>query len=85
MSNSGIQPVGGRLERTTRVALRLPSSLVAKLDEHAERMRRAQPGVEVSRTDVVRFLLTCAIAQLEPPRSRSRARPAKSRSTRSED
>jgi len=75
------------LERTTRVALRLPSSLVAKLDEHAERMRRAQPGVEVSRTDVVRFLLTCAITQLEPTRSRSRSRPSatKSRSTRSHD
>jgi len=65
-------------DRTTRVALRLPQALVARLDEHAERMRREQPGVSVSRTDVVRLLLTSAIAELEP----TDGRPKTARSSR---
>lgn len=52
-------------ESTTQVAFRLPDELLKRLDRHAERMRELQPGVNVSRTDVVRVLLTRALDQAE--------------------
>ena len=62
-------------ETTTQVAFRLPDELLKRLDRHAERMRETQPGVNVSRTDVVRMLLTRALEQAEadmhPKRKRS--------------
>jgi hypothetical protein len=69
---------------TTRVALRLPSALVARLDQHAERMRQEQPGVAVSRTDVVRLLLTSAIAEVEPAGVQKKSRSSRPRRARSE-
>ena len=53
-------------ELTTQVAFRLPADLLKRIDRHAERMRVAQPGVNVTRTDVVRMLLTRALDHLEP-------------------
>jgi len=47
------------------VPFRLPASLVKRLDRHAARLRREQPGVEVTRADVVRLLLTRALDAAE--------------------
>ena len=52
-------------ETTTQVAFRLPDELLRRIDRHAERMREGQPGVNVSRTDVVRMLLTRALEHAE--------------------
>lgn len=54
--------------------MRLPDSLIERLERYAERMRREQPGFAVSRTDVVRLLLTRAIDEVEhPTKSRRRS------------
>ena len=45
--------------------MRLPDSLLERLERYAERMREGQPGVAVSRTDVVRLLLTRAIEEID--------------------
>lgn len=39
------------------VPFRLPDQLVRRLDRHAERLRAEQPGMRVTRADVVRVLL----------------------------
>ncbi len=59
-------------EVTTQVAFRLPDDLLRRLDAYAERMRAAQPGVNVTRTDVVRVLLTRAIQRVEDDRPKRR-------------
>ena len=57
---------------TTQVAFRLPDDLLKRIDKHAERMRDAQPGVNVTRTDVVRMLLTRALDQVDGDRNGGR-------------
>ena len=43
------------------VAVRLDPALVAKLDAHVERMRRAAPGARMTRSDAMRQLLMEAV------------------------
>ena len=45
--------------------MRLPDSLIERLERFAEQMRAEQPGVAVSRTDVVRLLLTRAVEDVD--------------------
>jgi Arc/MetJ-type ribon-helix-helix transcriptional regulator len=52
-------------EPTTQVAFRLPDSLIARLDRHVERVSKEHPGLDFSRTDAVRSLLTRALDQSE--------------------
>ena len=50
---------------TTQAAFRLPDHLIARLDRHAERMSKEHPGLEFSRADAVRTLLTRALDEVE--------------------
>ena len=52
-------------EPTTQVAFRLPDSLIARLDRHVERMSQENPGLDFTRADAVRSLLTRALDQIE--------------------
>ena len=52
-------------EPTTQVAFRLPDSLIARLDLHVERMGKEHPGLDFSRADAVRSLLTRALDEIE--------------------
>jgi hypothetical protein len=52
-------------EPTTQVAFRLPDSLIARLDQHVERMGKEHPGLDFTRADAVRSLLTRALDQIE--------------------
>jgi len=52
-------------EPTQQVAFRLPDSLVARLDRHVERMTKEHPGLDFSRADAVRSLLTRALDEIE--------------------
>lgn len=52
-------------EPTQQVAFRLPDSLIARLDQHVERMSKEHPGLDFSRADAVRSLLTRALDQIE--------------------
>lgn len=50
---------------TTQLAIRLPKSLVERLEQHAARMRRASPGVNIARVDAIRALLNEGLAKAE--------------------
>ena len=45
-------------EKTVQVAFRFSESLVRRLDAEARRMSQESPGMQVTRADVVRVLLT---------------------------
>ena len=56
--------VPARRERESKeklLAVRIPESLMAALDKHATALRAEAPWVEMSRSDVVRWLLTRAL------------------------
>lgn len=59
---------------TEQVAFRLPKKLVARLDEYATKLANEQPGMTVTRTDVVRVLLTRGLDAVPTKRKASRAR-----------
>lgn len=52
-------------ETTTQVAFRLPDGLLKRLDRHVERMTAENPGLEFTRADAVRSLLTRALDAVE--------------------
>ena len=52
-------------EPTTQVAFRLPDSLLKRLDRHAERMNAENPGLDFSRADALRSLLTRSLDAIE--------------------
>jgi hypothetical protein len=56
--------MGTEPEATQQTAFRLPVSLLARLNLYAERMRSEQKGLSVTRSDVVRLLLTKALDDL---------------------
>ncbi len=47
------------------IAFRLPADLVKRLDQHAERLRKQQPGLRATRADALRTLLTEALDRQE--------------------
>jgi hypothetical protein len=60
-------------ERTKQVAFRLPESLVKRLDDYAEELAHAQPGLTFTRADAVRVLLVRALdATTTTPKRRAR-------------
>lgn len=48
-----------------QVAFRFPRELIERIDRHVERMAGAFPGLEISRADAVRSLLTAALDSAE--------------------
>ena len=50
---------------TKQVAFRLDEKLLKRVDRYTKKMGGATPGVEYSRVDAVRFLLTHALNDLE--------------------
>jgi len=61
-------------EPTTQVAFRLPDSLIARLDRHAQRLSKEHPGLEFTRVDAVRTLLTIALDEAEAAEKRKGSR-----------
>jgi metal-responsive CopG/Arc/MetJ family transcriptional regulator len=47
----------GRFAKSHQIAVRVPDDLVRKIDEEVARRRQANPGSEVSRSDVIRDVL----------------------------
>lgn len=45
-------------DTTQQTAFRLPVALVKRLDAHVQKLKKEQPGLDVTRADVVRMLLT---------------------------
>jgi len=56
-------------EPTTQVAFRLADRLIARVDRHAKRLGKTQPGVQFTRVDAVRDLLARALDEIEQPPS----------------
>ena len=52
-------------QTTKQVAFRLPEILLERLDRHAERMSKDHPGLEFTRVDALRTLLTRALDEVE--------------------
>jgi len=52
-------------DKTVQVAFRLPARLLERLDRHAERLSKLHPGLEFTRVDAVRTLLTRALDEIE--------------------
>lgn len=64
--------IGGILMATKQVAFRLDEDLLDRVDAYADRMTRETPGVQFSRVDAVRFLLTHALDELDKGSARKR-------------
>lgn len=47
------------------IPFRLPADLVKRLDRHAERMQAEKPGLQVTRADALRVLITQALDREE--------------------
>lgn len=52
-------------DKTVQVAFRLPKGLLERLDRHADRLAKQHPGLEFTRVDAVRTLLTRALDEIE--------------------
>jgi hypothetical protein len=52
-------------EQTQQTAFRLPLQLLDRIDRHGARLREEQPGITITRADVVRLLLTRALDDVE--------------------
>jgi len=59
-----------KADKTIQVAFRLPPNLLDRLDRHVVRMNAENPGLEFSRADAVRSLLTRSLDALEAPTKR---------------
>lgn len=53
-----------------QLAFRIPKTLIARIDRHAERLSKANPGLEFTRSDAVRTLLTRALDEVETSEKR---------------
>lgn len=47
------------------IPFRLPDSLVKRLEQHAERLQREQPGLRITRADALRLLVLEALERAE--------------------
>ena len=47
------------------IPFRLPADLVKRLDRHAARLGKEQPGLRATRSDALRVLLNAALDQAE--------------------
>ena len=52
-------------EKSTQTAIRLPNSLLKRLDEYVERLREEAPWSNASRADAVRDLIARGLAEVE--------------------
>ena len=59
-----------RAAHDSQLVVRLPGSLVGRVDDFAERMRSELPGVRFARAEAVRVLLTRALDQWKPRSAR---------------
>jgi hypothetical protein len=52
-------------DESQSVTIRLPVSLLARVDAYRDQLNRERPGLDSTRTDAVRMLLTLALASVE--------------------
>ena len=64
MPAKGYKTLGEELEN---VAMRLPRSVLAQVDEHIETLRKTAPWAKVGRSDALRDLVVRGLASLPQP------------------
>jgi len=62
------------MTETQQAAFRLPIDLIKHLDRHVKRFQEASPGLNVTRADAVRMLLTKGLDEAEEHAKRSAKR-----------
>jgi hypothetical protein len=67
-----VEAMMGDETKDEQLVVRLPGTLLERLDAYADRMRREMPGPSWKRSDVVRLLLTKALAEVEPAKKGKR-------------
>lgn len=51
------KPAASAADTTIQTGFRLPSQLLKSLDKHVEKLNIAQPGMSLTRSDIVRMAL----------------------------
>jgi hypothetical protein len=69
-----VEAMMGDETKDEQIVVRLPGSLLERLDAYADRMRREMPGPSWKRSDVVRMLLAKALDEREPLKRAQRKR-----------
>lgn len=59
---------------TKQLAIRLPVEVIERIERHAARLKRATPGVGVTRTDALRSLLLDALDYAESQEKEKQAK-----------
>jgi len=57
-------------EESGVISLRLPLDLIKRLDDYAEQLRSSTPGINVTRTDAARAILTRGLSEVPAARKR---------------
>lgn len=52
-------------EGYAQIMVRLPATMLNRIDQHAERVRQRMPGLGVTRVGAIRSLLLVALASVE--------------------
>jgi sulfate adenylyltransferase subunit 1 (EFTu-like GTPase family) len=60
------------MAETQQTAFRLPVDLIERLDKHVKRLQDAAPGMNITRADAVRVLLTRGLDEAEQKPRKSR-------------
>jgi hypothetical protein len=60
------------VENNAQLVVRLPKSLLDRLDVYAQTLQKQQPGSTWKRADVARMLLTRALDDVEPAKPKRR-------------
>ena len=60
-----------KAKQTTQVAFRLPTELLERVDRFKQALAERTPGIDPSRADAVRILLTHALSSHEAQREKT--------------
>jgi Arc/MetJ-type ribon-helix-helix transcriptional regulator len=60
-----------------QTGFRLPEELIERIDAHVKRMQITNPGLEATRSDAARVLLTAALDRAEESAAKATKKPKK--------
>jgi len=57
-------------EESGVISIRLPLDLIKRLDDYAEQLRSSTPGINVTRTDAARAIITHGLSEIPSSKKR---------------
>ena len=66
-------------EESGVISIRLPLDLIKRLDDYAAQLKSSTPGINVTRTDAARAILTRGLSELSAAKKRKTRTSAKKR------